>query len=392
LNRKKFLSQKWSPYPALPTGPGWEFGTWQNFAGSVPFADSVRLEGEGWTEGELYSLLFAGDHVGLLKSETGQVTEMTLLAPSQSEEESPVELKDHFDEFRLFLSSVRRFFWGRGFLETPTPSLVVCPGTEPHLKAYSVEGGRYLPTSPEIHLKKRLCLGDQRIFELRPCFRMDPKSSTHRKEFFMLEWYRAYEPLSSLKTDFLDLIAHLKKEGFWSQALKAHSKSFRDLFEESFQFQLQAQSSREELKALFEERQIYFRSEDSKIDLIHRLLLDHFEPSFEGITFLEDFPPEMAILSRIGSSGFADRFEIYFNQLELANAFYEVNDPEVQKSRWAEDLAERRRLGLEELSMDEELLDLMQKKGMPPSSGIALGLDRLFMAGKGLTKISQIGF
>ena len=100
----------------------------------------------------------------------------------------------------------------------------------------------------------------------------------------------------------------------------------------------------------------------------------------------------MAVLSRLGSSGFAQRFELYWNQWELANAFFEVNDPELQEQRWDQDLAERKRLGKILLSKDMELVEAMKTKAMPPSSGIALGLDRLFMAGLGLQDISEIGF
>ncbi len=301
----------------------------------------------------------------------------------------------NFKNFCIFLNEVRSHFLSRGFLETPTPSLVICPGMEPHLDAMSVELDqevRYLPTSPEIHLKKRLCQGFEKIFELRPCFRKDPLSPLHRQEFFMLEWYRAHERLEDLVSDLSELLKHLKSKGFWNPSVEISEIGFSDLFLKHFGFDLKPDTSLKDLQDLFVREELYFHTSDSKVDLIHRALLERFERSFKGLTVLKDFPAEMAILSRIGESGFAQRFELYFDSTELANAFYEVHDPELQQSRWAIDQEERRQMGKPVFSMDEELLNLMKDPGMPEASGIALGLDRLFMTGRGLTDISEIGF
>lgn len=299
-----------------------------------------------------------------------------------------------FYEFCTFLSEVRRYFWGRDFLETPTPSLVTCPGMEAHLDPMKVElenGTFYLPTSPEIHLKKRLCQGFHRIFEVRPCFRQDPLTSLHRPEFFMLEWYRAHGSLDDLILDIRGLLEHLRESGHWKASTQITKISFRQLFQEQLGFALAPDTSKEELKVLMTDLKVHWHASDSKVDLIHRLLMEKLEPSFQGLVILEEFPSEMAILSQIGSSGFAQRFELYFHQIELANAFFEVTDPEVQKQRWKQDLEERKTLGKVLLPMDEELLDLMKSPGLPESSGIALGLDRLFMVGRGSSQLISWG-
>lgn len=266
---------------------------------------------------------------------------------------------------------------------------------EAHLEPFEIQMGEnayFLPTSPEIHLKKRLCQGFHKIFEVRHCFRKDPPTSLHRSEFFMLEWYRAHENLESLQQDIEGLLKHLESKSFWVPEIKVTRTTFPKLFSDHFGFSFTPETSAGELERLFSEHNLYFHPSDSKTDLVHRLLLEKFEPGFRGLVFLEDFPPEMAVLSRLNKEGFAQRFELYFDQVELANAFFEVTDPKLQKERWEQDQSDRRQLGRPILKYDQELLNLMENPGMPPSSGIALGLDRLFMVGRGLKDISEIGF
>lgn len=278
-------------------------------------------------------------------------------------------------------------------METPTPTLVTCPGMEAHLEPLQVElkGQKlFLPTSPEIHLKKYLCQGLDKIFELRPCFRNDPNTPLHQTEFFMLEWYRPEEPLSSLQQDISGLLKHLKLKGYWRPETEISKTTFKELFLEQFKYDLKADVSCEDLKHLFSLHGLYHHESDTKEDLFHRFLLEKFESSKKGGWFLENFPPEMAVLSRLNDEGFARRFEFYVDGVELANAFFEVTDPTLQKKRWEADVQERKRLNKLSLQYDEELIQLMESSGMPEASGVALGLDRLFMVGMGLKNLNEI--
>lgn len=295
-----------------------------------------------------------------------------------------------FKDYCEFLSQVRSYFLSQGFLETPTPTLVSCPGMEAHLDPIMIQDGEYLPTSPEIHLKRLLCMGLEQIFEIRPCFRQDPETDRHLREFTMLEWYRANGDLNSLIVDIGGLISHLKNSGFWSESTELKKHSFPSLFEDHLNFKYRPDTTEGELKQLLKSKGIHFDSTDSKTDLIHRLLIEVFEPSFKGWTLLTEFPPEMAILSRIGPKGFAERFELFFNDMELANAFFEVTDPALQRQRWEKDVEERLSINAKRLKPDEGLLKDMESLGLPVSSGIALGLDRLFMVCRGLKDIREI--
>lgn len=297
---------------------------------------------------------------------------------------------ENYRKLARFISEIRQFFLNQQFLETPTPTLVLCPGMEAHLDPISVEGEGYLPTSPEIHLKRLLCRGFERIFEIRPCFRNDPKTGRHLKEFLMLEWYRTQSQLVDLISDIQGLLSHLQEKGLWPHDIQIQHKTFASLFQEHFRFSFTAKTTQMELRSLLKEQGLHFTPEDSKEDLIHRLLLEKFEPSFQGLTLLSDFPPEMAILSQIGANGFAERFELFYGDMELANAFHEVTDPKVQEERWKRDVEERRILGLKTLSPDLRLIEDMKNYGMPPSSGIALGIDRLFMISQNISEIEEL--
>jgi lysyl-tRNA synthetase class 2 len=92
----------------------------------------------------------------------------------------------------------------------------------------------------------------------------------------------------------------------------------------------------------------------------------------------------MAALAKLTPTGWADRFEFYWNGLEIANAFHEVNDPREQRERWQIEQRERERLGTGRLPIDDELIRSLEA-GMPPSGGIALGVERLYMATRNIT-------
>ena len=136
---------------------------------------------------------------------------------------------------------------------------------------------------------------------------------------------------------------------------------------------------------------LYFQESDSFNDLFHRVLIDRLEPRFPefGPLVVRDFPPSMAALARLTPDGWADRFEFYWNGLEIANAFNEVNDPAEQERRWAEEKSERRRLGTSEVPDDPALIAAL-RSGMPPTGGIALGVERLFMAIYGVSEIREL--
>lgn len=355
------------------------------------------------------SVLMAGDWVYLAKTQNQSV--IFLLSPVLHPDQPVPQRKKWQSEWALFIRRVRAFFENRQFLETPTPTLVKCPGTEIHLDFFSTEFrlGKektlfYLPTSPELSLKKKLAAGEQKIFEIKNCFRNSEKSEHHSPEFLMLEWYRAFAGLDEIIEDSKALILEICDE-FSKPKPKFLRLSVAEAFKKYLNFDLRPQTSLQELQTLAKQHNIYFEPSDSWDDLYFRVFLEKIEVNFQMrpgqvktltefdqdssvVIFLYDYPPSQAAYARIGSSGWAERFEIYWKGLELANAFHELNDPDIQKQRFLSDLREKRRLGLQVPELDQEFFMALEQ-GMPPSAGIALGLERLFMAIHELRDISD---
>lgn len=314
-----------------------------------------------------------------------------LLRPSQSDADLSVRAVN----WAVFLKRVREYFWSQRFIEISTPTLAPSPGTEPFLDPLSVryEFGadvhtRYLITSPEFHLKKVLAAGVPKIFEIAKCFRNKEGGQHHRVEFHMLEWYRSFSDLSAIADDVECLIQ------LFSPQVRLARVSVRDLFSLYTDFVLEAHTTRDELYAYCTGVGIHTDHTDDFNDLFHRVWLEQIEGPLvthaQGNPVLvEGYPSELSALARIGPSGFAERFEVYWRGMELCNAFHELNDPRENRRRFERDLTEKCRLGKESVPIDEDLLKAFEA-GMPPSGGIALGLERLYMAIHGITDIGHV--
>ena len=351
------------------------------------------------------SQIQAGDWLAVLVSTTFnnsalrrvcEIEQIVLLAATddssdgKSEQEtksSPSFTANRARQWMQFLATVRAHFVAQDFIEAQTPTLVPSPGTEPYLDPFvtqwdfgSTSHQFYLPTSPEFHLKRLLARGWTKIFEFKTCFRNGEISPHHQPEFQMLEWYRALRGLDSIAQDVEELFASLAID-FKLQIPRLRRTSMRELFFEAFGFSLTPSTSRKELARLASVHSIRVEENDSWDDIFFRLFLEHIEGDLgkAGPILVRGYPPSQAALSRIGADGFADRFEVYWKGMELANAFHELNDPVENEARFRQDAELKKQLGKTAVSVDEALIrDLY--RGMPPAGGIALGLDRLFMA------------
>lgn len=314
-----------------------------------------------------------------------------LLRPSQTDS----ELRARAAKWATFLRRVREFFWSEEFLEVSTPTVAPSPGTEPFLDPLSVrcefgtqQQTRFLITSPEFHLKKMLAAGVPKIFEIAKCFRNKEGGQQHRLEFHMLEWYRAFADLSEIANDVERLIR------VFSPNTQLVRVSVQELFRSYADFSLTPVTTRDELFAHCGRALIHTAASDDFNDLFHRIWLEQIEPELARHgsgqpVLVEGYPPALSALARIGPAGFAERFEVYWRGMELCNAFHELNDPRENRRRFERDLVERRRLGKEVIPLDVDLLTAFEA-GMPPSGGIALGLERLYMALNSITDIGQV--
>lgn len=302
----------------------------------------------------------------------------------------------------LFFRGVRNFFDGKGFQELHTPTLAESPGIEKYLEVFSTQYKNFdgtlkqffLPTSPEFSLKEALSSGLPRIYEIAKCFRNAGEcSQTHRPEFFMLEWYRAYEDYSVIMQDCVQLILYLAQllygknqatfRGITADLQNYKCFTVRELFAgqniELDYYSLVPQrfkaQAREALNLSMSECENL-----TKEDLFFKVMLDKIEP-FLGMdcpTFIHEYPLEMTALSEKASPLYGKRFELYLCGIELANGYGELVDALEQEQRFAVVMEERKALNASQLGFPSRFINAM-KIGMPPSAGVALGLERLLM-------------
>jgi len=317
------------------------------------------------------------------------------------------------------VAAIRGFFAARDFLEVDTPALQVSPGLEPHLMAFSTElvtpeGARrklHLHTSPEFAMKKLLVAGLPRIYQLAHVFRNGERARTHHPEFTMLEWYRVGASYRDLMADcealLRDVLAVSGGDALlWAGQSCDPSGAWQYLsVAESFArfcgidiLATAPDPQRPDLELLAQaSRSIGVTPHDSDDweDLFFRLFLERIEPQL-GIgvpTILYDYPIALAALSRPkpGDARLAERFELYACGLELANAFGELTDANVQRARFEADRARKRALYGYDYPLDEDFLAALAS-GMPESAGIALGIDRLVMLATAASRIEDVLF
>ena len=309
------------------------------------------------------------------------------------------------------VSALRRWFDEGGFVEVEGAALQVSPGNETHLHAFATEmigldglrQPRYLHTSPEFAAKKLIAAGERRIVDFARVFRNRERSALHAPEFTMLEWYRAEEPLEALMADCAALLALAASVGgqgrfAWrGRAMDPFAAPERLSVQEAFARQagldlLATQGDAGSLAAEAGRIGVRTAPDDSWSDVFSRILTEKVEPAL-GVgraTILCDYPISEAALARPSPSDprVAERFELYACGVELANAFAELTDPAEQRRRFEEDMAQKARIYGERYPIDEELLQALPL--MPPTCGIALGLDRLVMLAVGVESVDEV--
>ena len=275
------------------------------------------------------------------------------------------------------LSSIREFFNSRGYLEVETPIMARFGITDVYLsniKAIFRDKPYWLQTSPEYHMKRLLAAGSGPIFQLARVFRDDELGRWHNPEFSLLEWYQLGIDHHGLMAE-MDLLLQ-NVLGSKAMLKKTYAEVFIDIcginpLSASIDI-LRDCLARFDLLGVLDDGEL-----DSDMYLF--LLMSHVvEPalaSFEAPVAVFDFPLSQASLAKV-NQGVAERFEVYYKGVELANGFHELTDPALQLARFEKDNAMRVARGLPPAPMDDYLLQALQH-GLPECSGVALGIDRL---------------
>lgn len=295
-------------------------------------------------------------------------------------------------------AQIRQFFNEREVLEVETPILSAAGVTDVHLASVTANrnlGGRlnthYLQTSPEFAMKRLLASDSGAIYQICKVFRDDEHGKKHNSEFTMLEWYRPNFSLKDLMHETADLLQVCLSERF--SEIRPLILSYKHAFQDRLDLN-PLQATVKELKEVTKRVGIHIDLGEDRLAYMDLLFSHMVEPSlgFDTPVFLTDFPPEMASLAktRIDEDGdeVAARFEVYIEGLELANAYDELVDADVLRSRFVEDNQAREKQGLSAMPLDEHLLAALPN--MPACSGIALGIDRLLMVAQHKFKLSDV--
>ena len=288
-------------------------------------------------------------------------------------------------EFRgLILSSLRDWFTRAGFIEVETPVRLPTPALELHIDAEPA-GTSFLRTSPELHMKRLLAAGYERIWQMGPCFRKGERGTLHHPEYTMLEWYRANADYLDIMKDTESLITHISAalaSSLHHSSLIVHDSSFPS-----------PPWPRFTVEELFLAHAGWNPVGDYDAERFEHDLVTKVEPALPRDTpvFVMDYPAPAAALSRRkpARESVAERFELYINGVEIANAFSELTDPAEQRRRFEEWGRERKAMGAAVYPLDEEFLSALEL-GMPPSGGIAVGIDRLVMVLLGATSLDAV--
>ncbi len=308
---------------------------------------------------------------------------------------SSKEARDLFKKRFLFLRETRRFFEDRGFIEIETPILQTVYGgaTARPFKTYSnaLDTDLYLRIATEISLKKLIVGGYERVYEIGKNFRNEGIDATHYPEFTALEAYAAYwdysDVMELVEEYFYNMVVFLNGENIFEyngEEIKVERPFRRIRFVESLNEVLGIdilKLTTEDLLKIAERAGI--RIKNPTRAKLYDKLFDHFvADKIKEPTFVIDHPIELTPLAKAHRRdiNLVERFELFVCGMEVANAFSELNDPIEQRRRLEEEVELRKTAKDEELpeEIDEDFI-LALEYGMPPTGGLGLGLDRIFM-------------
>lgn len=307
---------------------------------------------------------------------------------------APTCSRETWIERQSLLTKVRSFFVSHGVLEVESPTLSQAGGTDPQLDYFEVnsEPPQFMMTSPEFHMKRLLAAGFGDIFQITKSFRRDEYGSHHNNEFSMVEWYRVGMPQEKLMNEVEALVSEIMgtpinaRRTRWIDAFKNYAgvdpfcKNLSN-FAETCEFhgvpipECSGMMSRE--------------------DWWDYLMVFVVEPALasHGPEFIMDYPPSQAALAQtyVDKDGltWAKRFELFVDKVELCNGYTELTDVAEQRRRFNADLETRKKAGKPLPPIDERFLAALES-GMPACSGVALGLDRLFMLALGKTELADV--
>jgi lysyl-tRNA synthetase class 2 len=311
--------------------------------------------------------------------------------------------------FRLraaVIAAIRSFLDGRGFIEVETPVLQAEAGgaaATPFVTHHrALDQDFYLRISLELHLKRLLVGGYDRVYEIGRIFRNEGVSWKYNPEFTMLESYQAYADYNDVARMVEDMVSGIARHVMGTTTIEfgEHTISLdppwrrltmRDAMIEHGGIDFEEFRTRDTLLAELQRRGLEVDPGWSWGKLLDEAFSHYAEPKLIEPTFLLDYPEEISPLAKrkAGAPGLVERFEAFACGFELGNAYTELNDPIDQRERF-ERQARLKAAGIEEVeTLDEDFLTALEH-GMPPTGGLGIGIDRLVMLLTGNTSIREV--
>jgi|TARA_E500000331_G_scaffold161586_1_gene156580 lysyl-tRNA synthetase class 2 len=303
--------------------------------------------------------------------------------------------KEVFIKRTKIIDSMRRIMNEVGYLEVETPMMHPLAGgavARPFVTQHNALGqDLYLRIAPELYLKRLLVGGFERVFEINRSFRNEGLSTKHNPEFTMMEWYQAYASMQDQMDLTRDIILNAAKAINCESIIKWDDIEINlDNFKQATLTSLVLEHNKDlSIDNLNDPKKLeeFLKNKNIKIENSWgpgRMLLEAFEETVESNlidpTFVTEYPVEVSPLSRRNEEKpeFADRFELFIGGKEFANGFCELNDPDDQASRFADQVAAKDSGDKEAMDYDQDYITALEH-GMPPAVGVGMGVDRLVM-------------
>lgn len=313
------------------------------------------------------------------------------------------DVRETFRKRSAIISTFRRYMEDNGYMEVETPILQTIQGgatAKPfitHFNALNQEN--YLRIATELHLKRCIVGGFERVFEIGRIFRNEGMDLTHNPEFTTMEAYRAYSDLEGMKelaegvikaaATAIGLEGMVEYQGMQIDLFSPWvSRTMTDIVSEVLGREVTLDTPVEELRAACAEHDIEVKPEWTAGKLIAELFDELGEATLINPTFVVDYPVEVSPLAKRNEDDprLTHRFELFIAAHEYANAFSELNDPVDQAERFAAQMEEKAGGDDEAMEYDEDYVRALEY-GMPPAGGIGIGIDRVVML---LTNSSSI--
>ena len=303
------------------------------------------------------------------------------------------------------ITAVRSFLDSRGFVEVETPVLQPHAGgalARPFVTHHhALDQDLYLRIALELHLKRLVVGGFDRVYEIGRTFRNEGISTMHNPEFTLLESYQAYADYNDIMKLVEEMFSDIAKEVLGDTRITRNGQtidlglpwqriSLRETIKDSCGIDFEAYPDAASLRTRMAELKRDVDPTKGKGRLIEDLISTFVEPKLVQPTFLLDYPVEMSPLAKRkrGDDHLVERFEGFVDGMEVANAFTELNDPLEQRERFRQQLKER--VGDEDVELaDEDFLQALEY-GMPPTGGLGMGLDRMVMLLTGQQSIREV--